>query len=188
MAFKLTTAPASEPVTLQEAKDHLRIDDTNEDALISELIKAAREYAESAINRPLITQTWTYYADCFESVIELKPNLQSVSTVKYIDTDGTQQTLAATEYAISTSDIVGTLFEDYDKTWPSIRSIKNAIEVEFIAGYGLAADVPASIKSAMLLLIGHWFVNREAVIVGVNATNTPMAVDLLLGPYRVVTF
>lgn len=187
MGIRVTTQPALEPITLQEAKDHLRVDDDNEDALISELIKAAREHCENHIQMPLITQSLTYYTDCFDGVMELKPNLQSVTSINYIDTDGNSQLLASTEYDVSTTDIIGSVYPAIDKTWPSTQSVKNAVEIEFIAGYGLAADVPAPIKQAMLLLIGHYYQNREAVTVGVSITVTPMAVDMLLAPYRVIS-
>ena len=188
MSFKLITRPAVEPITVQEARDHLRVDSTQEDALISELISAARQYIEESTRRPLITQSWTYYADCFAGDIELKPNLQSVVTVKYLDADGNQQTLSAANYAADLAALVGVIYPAYRLDWPSARYVTNSIEIEFVAGYGLAADVPAPIKQAALLLIGHFYQNRESVMVGVNAVETPMAVDMLLSPYKVISF
>lgn len=190
MSFKLKTAPATEPVTLAEARIHLRADDdvTDEDALISSLIVSAREYVELLTNCPLITQSWTYYGDCFDGDIELKPNLQTVTTVKYIDTDGTQQTIIATDYDVDVAGVVGSVYPAYNVSWPYARNVKNAIEVEFVAGYGEAVDVPSSIKAAMLLLVGHWYEHRESVIVGVSIAEVPMAVGMLLNPYRVISF
>jgi len=188
MPFKLKTSPSVEPLTVQEVRDHLCVDSTDDDALISELISVARQYIEESTRRPLITQSWTYYSDCFSGDIELKPNLQSVTTVKYIDTDGNQQTLSSENYSVDIASIIGTVYPAYSLAWPSARYTTNSIEIEFIAGYGLAAAVPAPIKQAALLLIGHFYQNRESVMVGVNAIDTPMAVDMLLGPYKVVTF
>lgn len=184
MGFVVTTQPSVEPITLQEAKDHLRVDSTDEDALISELIKTARQYVEQ-ITRPLITQSQTLYADCFDGVMELKPNLQSITSIGYTDTNGDPQTVAS--YQVNTASIIGTVQPAYDASWPSTQASVNAVQIEFVTGYGLAADVPAPIKAAMLLLIGHWYQNRESVMVGVSVTDTPMAVDMLLSPYRVVT-
>jgi uncharacterized phiE125 gp8 family phage protein len=187
MSVIVKTPPATEPVSLQQALDHLR-DPADEDALISELIKVAREHCEGYLQRPLITQTKTLYADCFDGVIELSPNLQDVTEIRYIDTDGVQQVLDTAEYTTDTSTIVGVVYPEYGKTWPDTRNQRNAVEIDFECGYGVAADVPSSIQSAMLLLIGHLFVNRESVIVGVNAIETPMSVGLLLQQYRVISF
>ena len=186
MTFRLTTPPIVEPVTLQQTKDHLRVDDDMEDALISELIKTAREHCEVFTNRPLITQSWTYYGECFYGDIELKPNLQSVESVKYIDNNGIQQEVDVNGYMYDRVAVIGMIFSSYNMPWPYARNIKNSIEIEFICGYGLADDVPSSIKSAMLLLIGHWYVNRESVIVGVSIADVPQAVEMLLNPYRVI--
>jgi uncharacterized phiE125 gp8 family phage protein len=188
MGIRVTTQPAVEPVTLQEAKDQIRSDNDDEDSLVSEWILSARHHVESVTSRPLITQSQTKYIDCFEQVIELTPNLQSVTTIKYIDVDGIQQTLNATEYSASITDVVGSVFEAYNKTWPSIRAVKNAVEIEFVCGYGFPADVPPPIKQAIKLLVTHQDENRGATTVGVNITETPMAVDMLLNSYRVVSF
>jgi len=189
MSFVLTTAPAVEPVTLLEAKAHLGINSTfvNDDNLINQLIVASREYAEGYTNRPLITQTWTFYGDGFNKLMELKPNLQSVTNVKYVDNDGVLQTLATAEYSVNTHTLVGNITPAYGKAWPATRSQSKAVEIEFVAGYGLAVNVPASIKQAMLLLIGHWYENRESVIIGTISSETPMAAKMLLNPYRVIT-
>jgi len=186
MSIKVINTPALEPISLTEAKEHLRVDHNFDDALISELIKAAREIAEQHTSRPLITQTQILYTDDLIGVIELKPNLQSVTAVRYIDESGTQQTLAQSEYSVSTSDVIGTVFESVDKSWPSVKSGKNAVEIEFICGYGMPDDVPSPIKIAIKMMIAHWYENREATTVGVSTTETPMAVDLLLNPYRVL--
>lgn len=188
MSYKLTTAPAFEPLTLQETKDHLRVDHNDEDALISELIKSARQYVEGLTRRPLITQSWTYYADDFDYDIELKANLQSVTSINYIDTDGNSQLLDAANYSVDTVADVGVVYPAYGLAWPYARCVNNSVAIEFIAGYGVADDVPAPIKQAMLLLIGHFYQNRESVMVGVSVTDTPMAVDMLLNSYRVVSF
>lgn len=188
MGFKLKTRPPFEPVTLQQAKDHLRVDDDLEDALIIELIKTARDHVEAIIHGPIITQTWALYNDMFDGVVQLKPQLQSVQSIKYIDCNGAQQVLADTEYDVDDTAVVGTVYPRYGKEWPDTRNQINAVEIEFVAGYGVADDVPSSIKSAILLLVGHWFVNRESVIVGVSPTETPMAVEALLNPYTVIYF
>ena len=190
MGFKLKTAPTEEPVTLAEAKVqcHMDADITAEDELLNLYIKAARKHVEAVTRRPLITQTWTWYGDCFDGDIELKPNLRSITSIKYIDTDGNQQTIDDANYKADTVEVVGVAYPAYGYSWPYARNVTNAIEVEFSAGYGDAADVPEEIKQAMLLMIGHWYQNRESVTVGVSLTETPQGSDMLIGPYKVISF
>lgn len=188
MAIKVTTQPATEPVTLVEAKSHLRVDGSDDDVLIADLISAAREYVEQVTSRHLITQSLTYYGESFNADIELKAGLQSVTSINYTDTDGNNQLLDTSLYSVDTASFVGAVYPSYGNSWPSARYEKNAVQIEFIAGYGSADDVPVPIKQAMLLLIGHFYQNRESVMVGVSVTETPMAVDMLLNPYRVVSF
>jgi uncharacterized phiE125 gp8 family phage protein len=188
MSLKLTTAPTTEPITLADAKLHCRVDGTDEDTLITELIIAARQYVEGLTRRPLITQSWTYYADDFDYDIELKANLQSVTSINYIDTDGNSQLLDTANYSVDTFADVGVVYPAYGLSWPYARCVNNSVAIEFVAGYGAAADVPSPITQAMLLLIGHFYQNRESVMVAVSVAETPMAVDMLLNPYRVVSF
>ena len=187
MSFKLKTAPDVEPITLDDAKEHLRVDESDEDALIAALVKAAREHVESFTSQPLITQAWTYYGNCFSREVDLKPNLQNISSVKYIDNNGAQQTINPAYYEADTTAIVGVLYPAYEYVWPSTRNIKNSVEVEFVAGFGDASAVPEAIKQAIKLLIGHWYVNREAVSMG-QSNEIPVGVDLLLRPFRVINF
>jgi uncharacterized phiE125 gp8 family phage protein len=188
MSLKLTTAPTTEPITLADAKLHCRVDGTDEDALITELIIVARQYVEGLTRRPLITQSWTYYADDFDYDVELKANLRSVTSINYTDTDGNSQLLDSANYSVDTFAYVGVVSPAYGLAWPYARFVNNSVAIEFVAGYGVADDVPSPIKQAMLLLIGHFYQNRESVMVGISVTQTPMAVDMLLNPYRVVSF
>lgn len=187
--LSLVTAPAAEPLTLAEAKLHLRVDsdDTSQDTLITSLIVAAREAVEEHTRRALVTQTWDYVADAFpdgdEPILVGKPPLQSVTTLQYVDADGVLQTWAASNYVVDTATIDGAIRLAYDVSWPSAREQYNAVQVRVVAGYGLAAAVPASIKAAMLLLIGHLFEHRESVITGTIVAELP-TVRALLGPYR----
>ncbi len=189
MALKLVTPPATEPVTLVEAKVHLRVDAVSEDALITSLITAAREYAETVTWRALITQTWKFYCDDWPVGDEiLLPNapLQSVASVKYKDTAGIQTTWGVSNYIVDTDSEPGRVVLGYGLSWPSVTLYPaNPIEIEFTAGYGVAAAVPASIKQAMLLLIGHLYENREATAAGQTITEVPFAVKALLSPLRV---
>ena len=186
-SLTLITAPSVEPVTLAEAKAHLRRDDTADDTLITSLITAARQNIDGKdgwLGRALCTQTWELRLDRFhdEMVVPLPP-LQSVTSVKYIDDDGVEQTLASTVYQVVTGE-PARLVLAYDQTWPSTREEMDAVRIRFVAGYGLAASVPAAIKAALLLQIGTLYRDRESVNIG-NIVNEMPTCSALLTPYRV---
>lgn len=178
----LVTPPAEEPLTLAELKVHLREDGTEQDALITSLIIAAREHVEGFLGRKLVTQTWDLTVDSFtgNSIVIPYAPLQSITSVKYLDGAGVQQTLATTEYVVDTTQQPGRIFLGYDKYWPTVQTRENAVVVRFVAGYGLAVAVPESIKAAIKLLVGSWYENREAVNVGNIVNKVPMAVESLL--------
>lgn len=189
MALTIVNAPGSEPLTLTETKSHLRVTTTDEDALITALITAARESAENYTNRAFITQTFDLTLDSFPpSIVVPKAPLQSVTSVTYLDTDGVSQTLSTTEYTVDTKSEPGRIVESYTGEWPDTREEINAVTVRFVAGYGLAAAVPQAIKQGMLLHIGHMYANRENVLVGVPAQVLPMSCEYLYQPYRVYQF
>jgi len=185
--WTVTTEPAVEPVTLTEALEHLRVEDDADNTYITNLITAARQTAEEYTHRQLITATYTYYLNKFYSRIELpRPKLQSVTTLKYYDTSGNQQTLTEdTDYTVVTSSEPGYIVPYYCTSWPSTRDIPDVIEIIFKAGYGNAASsVPMAIKQAILLIIGDLYGNRETVITGTIISKFPRTVESLLNPYK----
>lgn len=190
MSLVVITAPNSEPLTTAEAKAHLRVDHSDDDAYIDALIKAARVYVESYLQRALITTEFRLNLDGFPaSAIELHPSLQAVSTLKYTDPDGVVQTWDSVNYVVDTDSVVGRLVPGYGLSWPSTRDMINAVQVTFTAGYGdNAADVPEPIRHAMRLLIGHLYENREAVNVGNIVSEMPFAIKALLDPHCVYGF
>jgi uncharacterized phiE125 gp8 family phage protein len=191
MALVLVTAPAVEPVDLASAKTHLHVDGTDDDALITALITAAREYCEGFQNRQYITATWELWLDSFPSEDYIRiplPPLQSVASVKYYGTDNAEYTMAAADYFVDNKSEPGRLVLAYGKSWPSTTlRPANGVVVRFVAGYGdAAANVPQKVKQAMLLLIGHWYANREAVLTGSISKEIEFAVNSLLWMDRVV--
>ena len=167
MGLRVITAPASEPVTLAEAKAQLRVDDANSDTLITALIVMVREQAEAETGRLLLLQTWEKTLDNFPDAIFL-PNapIVSITSVKYLDIDGAEQTLTGASYQLdASSDFTGAwLVPAYGYAWPDIHKDINAVKVRFLAGYANAAAVPQSIKQWMLLHLGNAFENREAAL------------------------
>ena len=187
--MKLITQPASEPITLAEARAHLRVTHTDEDALITSLITVARADAENELQRSLITQTREIARDTFPAAIELRfgPIIEVVS-VKYEDVDGIERTLDPATYRLDTYRLTGLLVPDPEFSWPATRQHVNAVRVRYVAGYGPAAsDVPAPIRQWILLRIGTLFEHRESVAAGVTVATVPY-VDRLLDPYRAPSF
>lgn len=160
------TAPAVEPVLAADVKTFLHITSTD-DALIDELIAATRIEIEAAVKRSLINTTWELRLDAFPDggVIELpRPPLQSVTSVKYYDTEGVLTTLATTEYSVDAPAgpfaVPGRVLLGYAKSWPATRGIPNAVTVRFVAGYGAtAATVPGGLRTAIKLLAGDLYSN-----------------------------
>jgi uncharacterized phiE125 gp8 family phage protein len=188
MALKLTTAPSTYPVTLAEAKLHCRIDVANDDALVNALITAATEQADHMLGRALMPQTWTLTLGTFPDAIELtRVPVASVTSVRYYDTNGTQQTLSPSLYSVDTADDFGFgyVVPAYNTDWPAIRDQINAVEVIYVAGYANAAAVPQLIKTWILLRIAALYENREAWTMGRDVINENPAVDRLLDRYRV---
>lgn len=181
MTLKLITQPSGTPVDQATAKAHLRVIGTSEDALITLYLKtatAALDGPEGALGRALLTQTWELVLDAFPAgdiELPLSP-LQSVTSVKYFDPDGVEQTLASGRYTVST--VSGTVKVDSDG-WPETGGV---VTVRFVAGYGAADDVPAPIKAAILLHVGDLFENRQIGTERQVFTNP--AYDALTYPYR----
>jgi len=165
---KIATAPADIPVTLVEAKAHLRVDSSLEDTLITTLINVATEYAEKRLSRSLINQTWDLYMDAFPSVNYINipfPPLQTITFVKYYDSDNALQTWAASNYDVDTILEPGRIIQSATGDgYPGTYDRPNAVNVRFVAGYGAdSTTVPETTRAAIKLLISHLFENREAV-------------------------
>lgn len=184
MSLKVITGPSAEPVALTEAKVHLRVDGTDEDALITSLIVAARQGAEHMTGRALMPQALELALDCFPGVIKLpRPPFVSITSIKYIDEAGVEQTLAAEDYQIDSHSEPARVLLPYGGSWPLVRWQANAVLIRYEAGYADAAAVPDEIKSWMLLRIGMLYANRESVATGVSVASIPY-VDRLLDAYR----
>lgn len=164
--FKVTTAPASEPVTATEVKAALNIETTDDDDLLADYITEARQWVEQQCGSALITQTVTEKFDLFGEMLMLTVNpVQSVTSVKYYDEDGTQQTLAASKYDVDVYSVPCRIAESTNNSWPSVQDRIAPIEVIYVAGYGDdAADVPGPIKRAIHLYVGSLYAQREDVV------------------------
>lgn len=188
MSLKLITAPGREPVSLDDALSHCKIEVSDDDALVLGWITAAREQAENLTARAFITQTWELSLDAFPSTIYLpRPPLQAVTWIKYIDSNGAQLTLATTEYKVDSVSEPARIVPAYGKVWPTIRPEINAVTVRFVCGYGEDSNaVPESIRNWMLLTVGSLSENRESLAVGELTALPSRFVDGLLDRYCVM--
>lgn len=191
MDVSLKTAPVERMVTLDEAKAQLRVPGafTDEDGYITALILSAENYIDGRdgiLGRAVISQTWTGTLDyAFPDQIEVPlPPLQSVSSITYIDGDGAEQTLADTEYQVIKNKEPGLIVPAFGKSWPTVRSQRQAITVEFVAGYGAASAMPEKIKQMVLFLVSHWYIQRVPVNVGNIVNDIPDTFTALFNASR----
>lgn len=187
MLHKRTAGPAVEPVTLADAKAHLRVLHDSENTAIERFVRSAREHIEGVSGRSLITQTWKLWLPCFprEGTIVLpRPPLQSVTAVRYVDSDGATQTLAGTNYHVLSEGLFGRIERKASVAWPATDKQPKAVEIEYVAGYGSAADdVPADLVNSILLLAEHLYYNRGETT-DEPLTRNPVAVDALLAKHK----
>lgn len=188
MPLVLTSGPVSEPVTVAEAKAHLRIDGSAEDALFASLIVTSRLHIEAALGLALVTQSWQLRLDAWPpdaSVdIPLRP-LQSILAIRVRDTAGIAALVPAETYQVDLVSAPPRIFP-VGVTWPAPGLRRAGIEIDLTAGYGSAADnVPAPIRQALLMLVAHWYEHRDPVEIGSSEARIPAAVSQLLQPFRV---
>lgn len=176
MTLKLYTGPSVEPITLAEAKLHLRVEHDADDSLISIYITAAREQAEHITGRALISQTWERVLDAFPALeIELgMPPVQAVSSITYLDATGATQTVSPANYALDNTTLPGWVLPAATYSWPATADTVNAVRVAFTCGYGASgASVPGAVRNWMLLHIGAAYRTRESFVHGQSVSELP---------------
>jgi len=163
---------------------------TTDDPWITMMIRSATKSAEAITRKTMLTASLTYVLDGWTAVIYLpKSPVQSVTSITYVDENGTTQTLASDQYRTDFVSEPARITPAYDVTWPTVRSVTNAVTVTYVAGYGAAADVPAGIKNWMLIRIKHYWDNRSAVVTGNSIEEFPRSyVDGLLDDYAAPSF
>ena len=183
MRLKLKTVPAKEPITLEEAKLHLRVDSADDNTLISDLIKTARMLIEKETKRAFITQIWQMFLDTAPHVIEIpKPPLQSVESITLLDTDGSESLIDEDNYMVDTSEnSPGRVTPKIGYIWPYHRGFASFV-VELKVGYGDdAEDVPGVLRQKILQLVAHLYQNRED-------GGIPDSIKKALFPYKILGF
>lgn len=183
------SAPAVEPLSLAEARLHLRLDTEAEDGLVAALVLAARQMAEAHLGRVLIRQGLRLWLDRWppgRRAVDLpRPPLLEVTAVTGFDEDGTPALLDPGRWLADRVATPGRLVLRAGMTPPLSRRAVNGISIDYQAGYGdSGADVPEPIRRGMALLVGHLFESREAG--GEGLRPLPLGVEALWAPYRVV--
>ena len=205
MPLQLVTPPAEEPVSLADAKLHLRVDFSDDDALITSLISAARQAAETLTGRQIVTARWKLLLDSFpgpslmgvpagrpfslpgHAILLPKCPVQSVFAIQYLDMASTTQTMPSADYTVDTACEPARITPVFGKIWPISLPQIGAVWVTFDCGYGAAAAVPEGIKSWIKLRLGSLYAHREEVALLARGKIEPLPfIDGLLDPYKVV--
>lgn len=191
-SVNLITAPAQEPIELDVLKQHSRIHTTEDDPYLTLLITACRQHIEMITGRALITQILELQLDEWpedDVPILLTPPLQSISSVKYLDTGGLEQTIASPSYTVHAPSGIdcshGRLVNVGTFSWPSALESPGAIRIRHISGYGPdSVSVPGPLRQSMLWLAAHLYERREPVTESKDIQEVPLTFKYLLAPYR----
>lgn len=179
----------AEPVSLADARQHLKLDTSGgthpDDGLVADLIVAARQHVENLTGRSLVAATRTEYFDGWqdEFVLAWAP-VASVTSVKYVATDGTLTTLSSTVYRTDLASLRARITLEYGQSWPDARAVTNAVQIVYATAP--AAAVTGALRQAVMLLAAHWYESRIPVGAGSQA-ELPHMVSHLVGPHRVIT-
>jgi len=157
MPLTLTTAPTSEPASISDLKLWLGYGANDQDSLFDELIRAARMHIENRLWRQLVTATYTLTLDGFPRMVYLpRPPFQNLTSIQYVDANGDTQTLSSANYQVSGTE-PAIICEAYNKVWPVTRSVKDAVTLTFVSGYGTGHSIPEPIRHAILMTAASWW-------------------------------
>jgi uncharacterized phiE125 gp8 family phage protein len=184
VSMNRTAAPAAEPVTLAEAKAHLRVDLSDDDAMIARLIAAAREWVEAATGRALITQAWRMTLDAWpqdDAVALIRPPVQAVTAVRIFSAAGVASLWDGANYAVGFGAEPQRLVR-LSPQWPEPGRAQTGIEIDMTCGYGATgADVPAALRQAVLSKVAQLYERR-----GEESGGDPSEALRLIAPFRTV--
>jgi len=159
------SAPAALPISVAEAKAQMRVEGNDDDTIIERLVNAAVAFVDvqGVLGRAMITQTWGEWIAPNPSTVMLSLGpVQSVSAIKYYDVDGVLQTATLADFNVFGTPNRITITPKTGKAWPTTQTRDDAIKIEYVIGYGNAAsDVPQTVRHALLMLVAHWYENRE---------------------------
>lgn len=188
MAIDIVTPAAAEPITLTEAKNFLRVDHSDDDSLIEALITAARQMCESYTRRILVTTTIDEYFDTFpaynkhtqQQILLSRGPAQSITSVKYVDEIGSEQTLSSDAYRVDTISEPARI--EPITGWSSTAGVINQVIVRYVVGTDVNS-IPKPLVQGMMLIVSDLYDNRRDSI-----KRLPTASEYLFNPYRIFTF
>ena len=195
MSYTIITPASLKALTVEEVKDYLRVDSSDEDTLLGVLIDAATQVAEHYLGRFLLTTVIEEFYDFFpvyktgvdpfrgdRNIVYLSRGpVQSVASLKYVDGNGDEQTVSTDDYRSDLVSEPARIMPEHG--WYGTKDTVNAVIVRYTCGYTQASDVPANIKVALLLIIGEMYEKRVD-----SVHRLPTASEHLLNPYRVFRF
>jgi uncharacterized phiE125 gp8 family phage protein len=188
--YVIDVAEFEEPVTLEEARLHLRIDapagaEHPEDALVQSLVTAARQAAELFTARWFAQRECELVLDCLPALIHLPlAPVVSIVSVGYVGLDGAAQVLDPLAYRLYAHPDEPEVALDPAFALPDMRMQRGDVRMRVLAGHGPGHPLPRAVVQAMLLTVGHLYTNREDVVTGTIATQLPQGSQALLWPYR----
>jgi uncharacterized phiE125 gp8 family phage protein len=189
MISYLLAGPAEEPVTLAEAKAWVKVDGADEDALLATLITAARLHLESVTGRALLTQSWRLVLDAWPAGGEVRlpvAPLSALTAIRAFDEDGDEHTIGLAQFLVEPGGTPVRLVLPATVAGMPVLRQRFGIEIDYVAGFGEAADVPQELKQALLVLVAHWFEHRDAVVIAGSGAVIPFGFDRLIAPWREV--
>jgi len=182
------TAPTEQPVTVADAKRHLRVEHSDDDLLIQRLIETAVAFVDvkGALGKAMITQTWAewFAPNPSEIILSLGP-VQSVSSISYYDTDNALQTATLSNFYVLGPSTRTVIKPKSGYTWPTTFTRDDAIKVQYVIGYGDSfTDVPSNVRHAILMLVSHYYENRENELIGTISKTIPFGFEALIDSER----
>lgn len=160
----IITDPTEEAIDIDDAKGFLGIEGDEDDTRINGLIKSARQEFETWCDRALISSTWDMYLDAFPCHDIRIPGLVSVTSIKYLDTSGTEKTLSASYYRVTAAGRdggIGRIQLRYGYSWPLVYSEDDVVTIRYVAGWSDADEVPELIKDGLRACIAERYDGQD---------------------------
>ena len=186
--IELLTAPTVEPISIAEYKEHMRIEHSDDDALIAGLINVATNYLDvtGMLGKAMITQTWCEYVDFHATTVHLSITpVQSVTSIQYYDVNNVLQTDTLSNYYIIGTKGYKTIYPKSGFSWPVTFKRDDAIKITYVVGYGdTASSVPKTVRHALKMLVANYYENRENELIGTISKSLPFGVEQLIAMER----
>lgn len=186
--IELVTAPARQPITIAECKAQMRVEHSDDDLIINRFIDTAIAAVDvtGALGKAMITQTWGEWFAPNPGVIGLSLGpVQSVSAIKYYDSDNALQVATLSDFYVLGTKSRTTIKPKPGKSWPVVFNRDDAIKVEYVIGYGdTPNDVPQTVRHALMMLVAHYYENREIELIGTISKTLPFSFEALIDQER----